>query len=122
MKTAFTVEANRLSPAAARLARQLGIAETLRHEDRTWLAEIVGTHARYGYSRIFIQPRVDYRDASPSGRTGIRLWWTLESGHMYELHHGSRLEGRQHRWLTVNTGGDVVDVSEGTVRQWIANS
>ena len=49
---------------------------------RPWLARIVGTHPRFGFTRTFL--RGDETGLTPLGRTGEVVWEVDEPG-LYEL-------------------------------------
>lgn len=52
---------------------------------RSWCAEIVGRDPRYGYQRVFLRCRRDYRETNSKGSRGVYKFYILESGHIYEV-------------------------------------
>lgn len=85
-----------------------------------WVAEITGLDARYGLARRFLPGRHDYRRANDRGTRGVRAWWVLESGHVYQARYRTSWDKWVTRWLTVTAGGDITDVTEEEARQHAA--
>lgn len=113
MKGAFSAEAIGLGP-VPRSSRGGYNAD----RRQPWVAEITGTDPRYGLAREFLVPRRDYRDASRSGERGVRCWWTLESGRLYQARCRVTWDRWVTRYLTVTPEGDIADVSEQEATAW----
>lgn len=90
---------------------------------RPWVAEIVGLHPRYRFERRFLGHKTDYRQTSGTRNRGVWFWWTLESGHVYEVSYRTSWgSGYQRRFITVTEHGEITDLNEKEVREWLAKS
>ncbi|MFW6033947.1 MAG: hypothetical protein ACOC9R_02325, partial [bacterium] len=88
------------------------------HRERPWVAEITG-HRGGDYARRFVRHQVDRRRANARETRGVWWWWVLESGRIYEM--SLREDGRhRRRFVTVDGGGDIIDMSRGEVDAWLA--
>lgn len=90
---------------------------------KPWVAEITGRDPAYGYQRRFLPAKRDTPAARGAQGDGVWLWWTLESGRVYQSRHlTGRRSGWTTRWLTVTDDGDVHDLTAEEVDQWLADS
>lgn len=99
----------------------LGDALIGRIIDKPWIAEITGVHPVYKLSRSFVPSKRDYSEASSSGKRGVKLWFTVESGKYYEIK--ARISRKRWRryFVTVTDSGDVVEVDKEDVMAWAKN-
>ncbi len=116
MKGVFCAEAIGLSASKQVTYRRLGLDRELYRHWRPWLAELIRPCPTFGYVREFVDAKVDYTRANSAGTRGVWFWWTLESGRFYETRYPVSWTRRAHRFLTVTSGGDVVDISEDEIR------
>jgi len=78
----------------------------LRHQPsggKTWVAEILGPHPKYGFERSFLSPI--HRERSSSGRTGSNIY-LLAEGKIYQVQ-----EPFEDRVTIRVQDGDVVEVN-----------
>jgi len=54
-------------------------------EGPCWVAQITGTHPKYGFARKFVRGQRDYAQANSAGSRGIFIYYPLEPG-IYEVH------------------------------------
>lgn len=116
MKAAFGAEAIGLHPARRRMWARVGLDKEVYRKWRPWLAELLGPSPTHGYQRRFLHPKVDYTHANGPGTRGVWFWWTLESGCFYEARYPVTWDRQEHRFMTVNRDGDVVDISEEEIK------
>lgn len=121
MKAAFAAEAIGFRPQDERLFRRLGIYGEMYRKRRPWVARLTGVDERFGFTRTFLDPQVDYTVANGRGTRGVWFRWILRSGHHYETRYpaGWGRDAVTHRFITVDDAGDVTDVSVEEVRQWL---
>lgn len=121
MKGVFSAEAIGLPTSMDITARMCGIERDMHRQTRPWVAEVTGRSRRYGYERRFVKPKVDYSGANSAGTRGVRYWWTLESGHLYQARYRTDWSmAATVRYLTVTDEGDVVDVPREEVDRWVS--
>lgn len=82
-----------------------------------WVARIVGSDSQYGLARQFIEGKRDYRDASSSGRTGVKLYFTLYEGY-YEVNEIVNAT-KERRYFVRSRGGKVEEVAKSEVEEWV---
>ncbi len=86
---------------------------------RPWVAEIIGVSQRYGFERSFLDPKKDYSRSNAIGSRGVRLFFILESGRLYEINEQTSWR-RWLRWYAVvSDSGDIVHVSKEEAHQWL---
>ena len=79
-----------------------------------WAARITGTDSKFGYKREFLHGKKDYKFSNSKGSRGVFVYYTLESGNVYEV------KGRRRRFFcAVRDNGDIVDITKEEVDQWI---
>jgi hypothetical protein len=124
VKAAFGAEAIGLGASDNVTARMLGMSRELNRMARPWVAEIVGPDDRYGWRRRFLSHKADYRQANGGGTRGVWFWWTLESGRVYEAKYRTTwsLSSIMQRFLTVDDDGEIKDLTEDEVREWMATA
>jgi len=86
-----------------------------------WVAKITGYDSKYHYEREFLKGRKDYRKTNSKGSRGIYLWYTLESGYLYEVSSPSSWKRRERYFCIVTDKGEIKQVDEEYVEQWIKN-
>lgn len=121
MKAAFSAEAIGLDASTELTARRMGMERDFHRMNRPWVAEIRGLSPRYGYDRQFLRAKADYKRANSRGSRGVVLWWTLESGRVYEARYRTSWKVWEHRFIAVADDGDIKDLTEEEVRAWLAS-
>lgn len=97
-------------PAAyERMWQRPGGIRVLATRQRYWVAEIVGSHPRFGWERRFLKPQIDFTDAVDGGQRGVMACYLLECGQAYEVQ--ARLS-----WERVDRYCCIPDV-DGTLRR-----
>lgn len=86
---------------------------------RAWCAQITGTDTRYGLRRRFLFGKKDYAHANGSGSRGVYVYFTLESGQLYEVMAPQSWKRRDRYFCTVGDDGGIVRLSEEEARQWL---
>jgi hypothetical protein len=85
-----------------------------------WAAEITGRDPVHRYRRAFLTPKQDHPGARDGISNEVHYWWTLTSGRIYQTKYltGPR-SGWTTRWLVVTDDGDIIDMTEQEVDQWL---
>lgn len=82
-----------------------------------WVAEVTGLSERYGLAREFLRPRYDYREANRTAARGVRAWWTLEEGRVYQARYRVTRDKWVTRWLTVTPAGEIAQITGDQARE-----
>jgi len=85
-----------------------------------WVAEIAGTHPLYRFKRQFLRPKKDYTEANSVGSRGIYLWYTLETGKVYEINEQASWRRWDRRFELVRNDGSRQRLSEDEVHEWLS--
>ncbi len=80
---------------------------------REYVAEIVGTHPKWGLARSFL---AGTRDWSSSGKTGF-TGFEIESGKIYEV----KPSWKDPYYVTLDNDGDIVEVSAAEAKEYAKN-
>jgi len=75
-----------------------------RWPNRYWVAEITGTHPRYKYERRFLSGKKDYANANSVGSRGVRVWFVLKEGKLYEIKSPVSWHRSERYFATVREG------------------
>lgn len=119
MKAAFSAEAIGLTTSDEITAFVFAMTREFHQMNRPWVAEITGVSLKYRYARTFLRGKADYKGSNSKGTRGVWMWWTLESGHIYEAKYRTSWNRWEHRFLTVTDDGDIKDLTEEEVWEWL---
>jgi len=86
---------------------------------RYWVAEILGNHPLYKYNRKFISGKKDYTHANSKGSRGVFVWYILETGKIYEILKPISRRNSCRYFCKVTIDGDIVEIKEKEVCEWI---
>jgi hypothetical protein len=78
-----------------------------------WIAEIIGTHPKYGLGRKFLFGVRDYSRANSTGSRGIATTYDLAEGVLYEISDPASW-ARTERYFAVVKGGNLESVDAAT--------
>ena len=109
----YIAEALRIAWAEAKAPKKVIIK--VRHQPsagKEWVAEIVGTHPKWKYERVFL--KASDRRWSGSGKTGLTTF-TLEEGKIYEVN-----EPWKGRYFATVENGEIVYLNGIQVEERIA--
>lgn len=81
-----------------------------------WVSEITGTDPKFKYQRQFLRYNKDYSKANSKGSRGVYAHFILESGRIYEVK-----EYKRRYFCKVSDDGDIIQIDEEEVRQWLKN-
>ena len=84
-----------------------------------WVAEIMGKDPKYKYRRIFLRGKKDYTHSNSQGSRGIYIWYTLESGRVYEVNKPVSWKHNLRYFCRVDENGDVIKIDQEEIEQWI---
>ena len=88
--------------------------------NNTWVAEITGRDARYGYARRFLGGPKDYSESNGIGSRGVYRYFELESGKLYEVKERVSWSRSRRYWCTVNDAGQVVELTDEEAGAWLS--
>jgi hypothetical protein len=121
VKTVFSAEMIGLSPQEQRQARAAGTLRDDRRRARPRLCELTGLFGR-GFTRRELRPKQDWSEANSRGTRGVRLYWTLTTGPVYEAVYRTGWESpHTTRYLYVTADGDLHDTTKEEVRSWLSH-
>lgn len=83
-----------------------------------WVAELIAVRESRGLERHFVRPARDFAQANGSGNRGIRFFFVLESGKVYEVQELTSWTNKRRYFCRVTTIGDIEEITEGEIRQW----
>jgi len=89
---------------------------------KPWVAKITGTCPRFGLSREFVKYRKDYRNTSGTGNRGVRAFYMLESGNLYEVNEQKSWRRSERYFLAVNNDGDTIKMTKQEAIQWVTDN
>lgn len=85
-----------------------------------WVAEITGIDPIYKFKRSFLTGKKDYSEANSSGSRGVYVWYTLESGKIYEVFRPTSWKSRERFFCTVNDEtGKIITLEKEEVLEWL---
>lgn len=87
----------------------------------SWVAEIVGTHPRYGFERRFLPGFRDYSKANGVGSRGVYLCATVQDGKIYDIREQRTWKSCDRRFARFEHGKEI-RMTKDEVAQWLANS
>jgi hypothetical protein len=80
-----------------------------------WVAEILGYDPTYTYKRRFIRGKKDYLRANSKGSRGVYVYYTLESGKLYQV-----CERWTRRYFcVVDQHGNIIKLTGAETKQWL---
>lgn len=82
-----------------------------------WVAEILGSDKRYKWQRRFLRGKKDYSEANSKGSRGVYVYYTLESGHIYEVNECVTWKRNERYFCRVTLDGDIETINEDEVRE-----
>lgn len=62
-----------------------GIVGGPKRPRKPWIAKIVGRSKKFGLDRQFLESKRTYARSNSTGSRGVELWFTLDSGCLYEI-------------------------------------
>lgn len=83
-----------------------------------WVAMITGKYSG-GYKLAYLVAKTDYKHANSVGSRGVYLHYILESGHIYQVSQPISWKRTRKYYCTVTDEGEIVEVNEEYVDQWI---
>lgn len=86
-----------------------------------WVAEILGKHKSYKYSRRFLRKKKDYAKSNSNGSRGVHAWYLLESERYYEVYERVSWRKFDRYFVKVNDSGDIQRIGEEDVQEWVKN-
>lgn len=89
---------------------------------RPWVARITGLSAEYQYHREFLDAKQDWTQANSVGSRGVFFVYTLTEGEFYEAYRKISQQQSERLFLTASSEGDVVEVEQEEVDQWLLST
>lgn len=94
-------------------------AITRRGPKRYWAAEITGFDTRFGYQRRFLYGKKDYMHANSMGSRGVYVYYTLESGAVYEVLEPLSWRKSDRYFCRVTDNGKIERILKEDVDTWL---
>jgi hypothetical protein len=79
-----------------------------------WVAEITGSHPRFGLHREFLPFNKDFEEANGVGSRGVNAIYVLESGKAYEVFQRTSWKGSRRFFATVSEAGEIVELQDAS--------
>lgn len=95
------------------------VAPLLSWPARQWCAELTGLDARYGFARRFLPGKKDYARGNGRGSRGVHVYYTLESGHLYEVCAPVSWKHDDRYCCTVTEDGTIVRMTREETQAWL---
>jgi hypothetical protein len=80
-----------------------------------WIAEIKGFSKKYLFDREFLDKNKDYTDANSVGTRGIKCWYMLETGCVYEVQRQISWKKSEKYFCCVNADGEIIRLTREDV-------
>lgn len=90
-----------------------------RPKSSSWVAEITGTHPKYGLNRKFLGYKKDYSKSNSSGSRGVYAWYILESGKCYEVSRKLTWSSLDRFFARVTEDGGIERIEKSEVMEWL---
>lgn len=87
---------------------------------KPWVAEILAVSNQFGYDRRFLSGKFQRKRGAATGNRGTELWFTLESGRIYQIQYFASWRDKRRYFATVADDGEIVGVDEEWVRNRLA--
>ena len=87
--------------------------------DRPWVAEIKGRHPTFKYERKFVSAKTDYKGSSSTGNRGVKLWFLLETGRIYQVKHKTSWKAVERYFCEVADDGSIRKLTAEEVETWL---
>lgn len=84
-----------------------------------WVAEIVGRSNKFQFDRTFLPSNWQRLRANSTHSRGVELWFVLESGKVYQVHHYVSWKKFNRYFCSVSDGGAIAPITEDEVEQWL---
>lgn len=94
--------------------RRFGIAP------RHWCDELIPQCEGAVYRREPLRGKRDYAEANGSGTRGVFVYYTVESGHLYEVSAPLTWKHTDRYYCIVDDAGRIVRLSEEEARAWLS--
>lgn len=85
-----------------------------------WVARIEGSDPKYGLKREFLQAKWDYSQANSKGTRGVRLWFVLSSGHLYEVKRWVSSRRTSRYFCCVTANGELHELTKEEAEEWVS--
>ena len=95
-----------------------GYGAYLRIPSRAWVAEITGRDPKYGLARSFVHGKKDYSQSNSVGSRGVKLWYELWPGRVYDVSHPVCWK-RTRRYFCRVEGNGLCEMTKEEVLEWL---
>jgi len=89
---------------------------------RYFVAEITGVSKKFKWDRRFLRGNKDYARSNSSGSRGIFIYYTLESGKIYEVKEPASWKSFDRYFCYVNSSGDIIKILESEILEWLTRN
>jgi hypothetical protein len=87
-----------------------------------WVAEITGPDLQYKWKREFLRGKKDYSKANSVGSRGVFIYYTMESGHVYEVKERTSWKRGDRYFCRISDDGEIIRIDESEVTLCLAEN
>lgn len=84
-----------------------------------WTAEIAGIDSKFGFKRKFLKGNWQRKRSNGTGSRGTELWFTVESGKIYEVKSPISWRSINRYFCLVTETGGIKKITETEVKKWL---
>lgn len=84
-----------------------------------WVAEIAGIDSKFGFKREFLKGNWQRKKSNGTGSRGTELWFTIESGKIYEVKSPISWRSINRYFCLVTETGGIKKITETEVKKWL---
>lgn len=84
-----------------------------------WIAEIAGIDSKFGFKREFLKGNWQRKRSNATGSRGTELWFTVESGKIYEVKSPISWRSINRYFCLVTETGCIKKITETEVKKWL---
>lgn len=86
---------------------------------KPWCAEV--ELQRKGFSRKFLRGKIDYSMSNSKGSRGVMVWFTVESGRVYEIKRFNTWKSSTRIFLRVDSLGNIKEGNKEDAAKWLSD-
>lgn len=84
-----------------------------------WVGELTGIDQWGRFERRYIRHTKDFAQANGTGNRGVRFFFLLETGKVYEVQELTSWTNKRRYFCQVTAAGEIEEITEEEARQWV---
>lgn len=84
-----------------------------------WVAELTASRDSHDFARVFVRHTKDFAQANGTGNRGVRFFFLLESGKVYEVQELTSWTNKRRFFCRVTAAGAIDILTEQETRAWL---